>query len=121
MAYLLNRKFEEPLAHRWQEWSPQAAELQVFRVDAENQEGGGFQEWSAQAVKLQVFRADTENQEEGGFYKMDENSIQILREEHTKEFQALAESHTTAIEQLLEEFNDDQMLLRLEAKAYEQD
>ena len=50
---------------------------------------------------------------------MDENSIQLLREDLTMEFHALARSHTTAIEQLLEDFNDDQMLFRLEAKAYE--
>ena len=43
------------------------------------------------------------------------------REYLNEEFEALAKSHTMAIEQLLEEFNDDQMLLRLEAKAYEQD
>ena len=52
---------------------------------------------------------------------MDENSIQLLREDLTREFHDLARSHTTAIKQFLEEFNDDQMLLRLEAKAYEQD
>ena len=42
-----------------------------------------------------------------GFYKMDENSIQILREDLIEEFQALARTHTTAIRNLLEEFNDD--------------
>ena len=51
---------------------------------------------------------------------MNENSIQILHEDLTEEFQALAKSHTTAIEQLLEEFNEDQMFLRREAEAYEQ-
>ena len=50
---------------------------------------------------------------------MDENSIQLLREDLTMEFHALARSHTTAIEQLLEDFNDDQMLFRLEAEVYE--
>ena len=52
---------------------------------------------------------------------MDEKNIEILHEDLAKEFQALAKSHTTAIEQLLEEFNDDQILLKLEAEAYEQD
>ena len=33
----------------------------------------------------------------------------------------MAKSHTAAIEQLLEEFNDDQMMFRLEAKAYEEE
>ena len=67
----------------------------------------GWQEWSAQAAELQVFRANTENWKEGrGFYRMDESSIQILREDLTEEFQALAKTHTTAIEQLLEELID---------------
>ena len=52
---------------------------------------------------------------------MDENNIQLLREDLTEEFYALARSHTTAIEQVLEDFNDDQMLFRLEAEAYEQE
>ena len=42
---------------------------------------------------------------------MDENSIQLLREDLTEEFHAMAKSHTTAIEQLLEEVNDNQMML----------
>ena len=70
----------------------------------------GWQEWSAQAVKLQVFRADTENQEEGGFYKMDEHNIKTLRADLTEDYQNLVKSHTALIEQLLEEFNDDQIM-----------
>ena len=50
---------------------------------------------------------------------MDENNIQILHKDLTEEFHALAKTHTTAIEQLLEDFNDDHMLLRLESEAYE--
>ena len=40
----LNNKVEEALARGWQEWSAQAAELQVLRVDAENRrkEARGF-------------------------------------------------------------------------------
>ena len=68
-------------------------------------------------------RADVENRrKEGrGFYKMDENNIQLLREDLTEEFHAMAKSHTTTIEQLLEDFNDDKMLLRVEAEAYEEE
>ena len=33
----------------------------------------------------------------------------------------MVKSHTTAIEKLLEDFNDDQMMFRLEAEAYEQE
>ena len=89
-----NSKIEQTLACAWQEWSTQAAKLQVLRADAENR-------WK----------------ERRGFYKMDENSIQLLREDLTEEFHALAKSHTAAIEQLLEEFYDDQMLFRLEVEA----
>ena len=59
----LNRKIEETLGHAWQEWSSQAVELHVLRVDAEN-----------------------ERKECRGFYKMDENNIQLLREDLTEEY-----------------------------------
>ena len=59
----LNRKIEETLSRAWQEWSAQAAELHVLRVDAEN-----------------------ERKECRGFYKMDENNIQLLREDLTEEY-----------------------------------
>ena len=52
---------------------------------------------------------------------MDENNIQLLREDLTEEYHTLAKSYTAAIERLLEEFNDDQMLFRLEAEAYEEE
>ena len=93
-----NSKIEETLARAWQEWSAQAAELQVLRTDAKNQRKEGR-----------------------GFYKMDENNIQLLREDLTKDFHALAKSHTAAIEQLLEDFNDDQMLFHIDVEAYEED
>ena len=40
----------------------------------------------------------------------------MVQEEFTEDFQALAETHTMAIESLLEEFNDDQLLLMLETE-----
>ena len=52
---------------------------------------------------------------------MDDTSIQTLREDLTEEYHTLAASHTAAIEQLLEEFNDDLMVFRLEAEAYEEE
>ena len=52
---------------------------------------------------------------------MDETNLQTLREDLTEEYHTLAKSHTAAIEQLLEEFNDDQMMFRLEAEAYEEE
>ena len=59
-----------------------------------------------------MLRTGTENRrKEGrGFYKMDEASIQTLRADLTEDYHALVKSHTVAIEQLLEEFNDDQMI-----------
>ena len=52
---------------------------------------------------------------------MDDTSIQTLREDLTEDYHTLAASHTAAIEQLLEDFNDDQMMFRLEAEAYEEE
>ena len=52
---------------------------------------------------------------------MDEASIQNLRADLTEDYQSLAKSHTAAIEQMLEDFNDDQMLFRLEAEALERE
>ena len=46
---------------------------------------------------------------------MDEASTQTLRADLTEDYQSLVKSHTAAIEQLLEDFNDDQMVFRLEA------
>ena len=48
-------------------------------------------------------------------------NIQTLREDLTEDYHNLVKSHTAAIEQLLEEFNDDQMMFHLEAEAYEQE
>ena len=52
---------------------------------------------------------------------MDKSNIQILREDLTEEFQALAQAHTTAIVTLLEEFNGDQLLHAIETKGYERE
>ena len=52
---------------------------------------------------------------------MDENNIQVLREDLTEEFHALAHTHTTAIGTLLEEFTDDQLLLAIEMDRYERE
>ena len=71
----------------------------------------GWNEWAAQSAELHLFRADAENRKDGHkFFKMDENNIHVLREDLTKEFHALAQTHTMVIGTLLEEFNDDQLL-----------
>ena len=49
---------------------------------------------------------------------MDEASIQTLRADLTEDYHTLLKSHTAAIEQVREEFNDDQMIICLEAEAY---
>ena len=92
---MLRTKWAKPLARAWQDWSAQAVELQVLCANAENRRKEGQ-----------------------GLYKMDESNIHLLREDLIEEFHALAKSHTTAIEQLLDDFNDDQMLFRIEAEAY---
>ena len=90
---LLNRKINETLDAGWKAWSAQAAELQVLRADAENRQKEGK-----------------------GFLKMDKNNIALVREDLEEDFCALADGHTSAIIALLEEFNDDQMVLRLDAE-----
>mgnify|MGYP000064132998 CR=1 FL=1 len=45
---------------------------------------------------------------------MDNTSIQMVREDLTKDFCALSNTHTKTIGRLLEEFNDDQLLLMLD-------
>ena len=94
----LTKKVEEALGRAGEEWAAQAAELHILRADAENRRKEGR-----------------------GFYKMDEASIQNLRADLTEDYHTLVKSHTAAIEQLLEDFNDDQMMFRLEAEAYEQE
>ena len=81
------------------------------------------EEWAAQAAELHILRAYAENRrKEGrGFFKMDEASIQTLRADLIEDYQSLVKSHTAAIEQLLEDFNDDQMVFRLEAEALERE
>ena len=76
---------------------------------------------AAQAAELHVLRADAENRrKEGrGFFKMDEASIQNVRADLTEDYLSLVKSHTAAIEQLLEDYNDDQMVFRLEPEALE--
>ena len=70
--------------------------------------GRAGEEWAAQAAELHILRADAEKRQEGrGFYKMDEANIQNLRADLTEDYHSLVKSHTAAIEQLLEDFNDD--------------
>ena len=95
---LLNRRVEEAFQRAGEEWAAQAAELHVLRADAENRRKEGR-----------------------GFFKMDEASVQNLRDDLTEDYLSLVKSHTAAIEQLLEDFNDDQMGFRLEAEALEQE
>ena len=45
---------------------------------------------------------------------MDENNIQMIWENLTKDFHASADAHTKVIGTLLEEFNDDQTMLMIE-------
>ena len=47
---------------------------------------------------------------------MDKTSISIIREDLEEDFHAIADGHTKVISTLLEEFNDDQMVLRIEVE-----
>ena len=90
---LLNRKIDETLDAGWKKWSAQAAELQVLRADAENRQKEGK-----------------------GSLNLDKNNIGLVREDLEEDFYAVAYGHTKAITALLEEFSDDQMVVRLEAE-----
>ena len=52
---------------------------------------------------------------------MDKNNIQVLREDFTVEFHAMAQMHTTAIGTRLEEFTNDQLLLAIDMDKYERE
>ena len=47
---------------------------------------------------------------------MDKTSINMIGEDLEEDFHALSDGHTKAISMLLEEFNDDQMVLRIAAE-----
>ena len=96
---------------------------QHFTTTVQAAIGRAGEEWAAQAAELHILRADAENRrKEGrGFYKMDEASIQTLRADLTEDYHALVRSQTAAIEQLLEELNDEEMRFRIEAEAYAQE
>ena len=67
---------------------------------------------------MQVLQADAENcQKDGkGFLKMDKTNIGLVREDLEEDFYAVAYGHTKAITALLEEFNDNPIVLRIEAE-----
>ena len=94
----MKEKLEECLVAIWKEWLVHAVELQVFFVDAEN-------------------RAKSEEI----FYKMDEESIITIREELSKDFQAMAKVQTDEIRKILEECEDDQLQLILDLETYERE
>ena len=52
---------------------------------------------------------------------MDEASIQNLHADLTEDYHSLMKSDNAEIEQLLEDFNDDQMLFLMEAEALERE
>ena len=90
---ILNRKINETLDAGWKQRSAQAAELQELQADAKNRQKEGK-----------------------GFFKMDKNNVGLILEDLEEDFRALTDGHTTAITALLEEFNNDQMVLRIAAK-----
>ena len=51
---------------------------------------------------------------------MDENNIELQREDLTEEFYSLAQTHSEEVKKLLKEFEDEQLQLALNLERYEQ-
>ena len=82
-----------------------------------------WEQWSKQAAELQLLHAAVENRKKAGdyFYKMDQESIITIRGESTEDFEAMAQEQITGIRRLLEEFEDDQLDMTLQLEAYERE
>ena len=63
-----------------------------FTQQLQSAQNTGWADWANQAVELHTYRADQENRlKDGkGFYKLNEESIAIVREDLTQDYQALA-------------------------------
>ena len=59
----------------------------------------GWEDWSAQAAKLQIFRVDEENRrKEGhGYYKLNEGSVNAIQADLVDYYRVLVERHSTKI------------------------
>ena len=81
----------------------------------------GWKTWSNQAAELQLLRADHENRKTQGqgFFKLDETSITMVQEELANDIYKLIVHHKTEINQLLEEFDDQQIETMVELNSYE--
>ena len=80
-----------------------------------------WNQWSKQAAELQLIRADAENEKKVGdnFYKMDEESIVTIQEELSNDFYALAETQLEAVWKLIDGIEDDQLRVQLQLEGYE--
>ena len=70
----------------------------------------GWTAWAAQAAELHTYRADFENRKkEGrGFYKLSDDSIAVVCEDLSNDFQELAEQHSEELSQILDDFGESQ-------------
>ena len=81
----------------------------------------GWRTWSAQAAELQLLRADHENRKKQGsrFFKMDESSINMVREELMNDISQLTAQHMEEINRMLDKFKDQQIMTAMQLDAYE--
>ena len=81
----------------------------------------GWKTWSTQATELQLLRADHENRKKHGprFFKIDETSINTVREELANDIYDLTAHHTEEINKMLDEFEDQQIATAMQLDAYE--
>ena len=82
----------------WKEWTPQAAELQTLRANAENRKKAGDK-----------------------FYKMDEESIVTIRDELSEDFFSLAKAHLREVWGLVEKLDKGQLDAQLQLEKYERE
>ena len=71
----------------------------------------GWKTWSTQATELQLLRADHENRKKHGprFFKIDETSINTVREELANDIYELIAQHKEEINKTLDKFEDKQI------------
>ena len=81
----------------------------------------GWKAWSMQATELQLLRASHENRKRQGlgFIKMDESSINMVWEELANDIYELTANHMEEINQMVDEFEDQQIMTTMQLDAYE--
>ena len=78
-----------------------------------------WNQWSKQAAELQLPRADAKNGKKASdnFYKMDEESIVTIQEELSNDFYALTETQLEVVRKLIDGIEDDQLQVQLQLEG----